>query len=460
MTNFTLDKNKKVHFIGIGGINMSSLADILLYRGFSVSGSDARTSDLINKLKEKGAEISIGQRASNIKGDEGCVVYTAAISDDNPELMMARELGIPCITRADFFGHLMLEFKDVICVSGTHGKTTTTSIISQIFLDAGKDPTIMAGGILRSINSNTRIGSQDVMVAEACEYKNSFLSFFPTVGLILNIKEDHMDFFKDIDDIRASFKKFAELIPENGALVIGEGIDDLSFFTEGLKCSILTFAPESSSADVTAKNITFNEYACAGFDLYYKGELLGRARLSITGMHGVYDALAASAAALFMGISPQQIIGSLGRFAGVKRRFEKKGVLGGVTIIDDYAHHPDEINATLSSALAYPHKKLWVVFQPHTYSRTVRFLDEFAAALSHADAVILTDIYAAREVNTYGVSSKDICDRLTALGTECFYLPTFDETETFLLQNCSDGDVLITMGAGDVVSIADNLLGI
>lgn len=460
MKEIKLDKTKKVHFIGIGGINMSSLAGILLSRGYLVSGSDTRASALTEELKKNGADIYIGQRASNIKAGTGCVVYTAAIGDDNPELMRARELSLPVITRADFFGHIMKDFKDVICISGTHGKTTTTSIISQIFLDAGADPTIMAGGILRSINSNTRIGAEDLMIAEACEYKNSFLSFFPTVGVILNIKEDHIDFFKDINDIRASFRKFAERIPEGGTLVIGDAVEDIPAFTQGLKCRIVTFSAKEEGADLTAKNITFDEYARGSFDLYFRGTFLGRARLNITGEHGVYDALAAAAAAISMGVAPEQITDSLGRYSGVKRRFEIKGRIGGVTVIDDYAHHPDEINATLSAALAYPHKKLWVVFQPHTFSRTARFLNDFASALARADAVILTDIYAAREVNTFGVSSEDISMLIRELGTESCYLPTFDEVETFLLQNCMDGDVLITMGAGDVATIADNLLGL
>ena len=460
MEEIYLDKNKKVHFIGIGGISMSSLADILLYRGFRVSGSDAKASSLTDALVEKGADICIGQRASNIKEDIGAVVYTAAIADDNPELMQARALGIPVYTRAEFFGRLMQDFESVICISGTHGKTTTTSILSQIFLDADADPTIMAGGILESINSNTRIGGTGVMIAEACEYKNSFLSFFPTVGIILNIREDHMDFFKDLDDIRSSFRKFAERIPEDGLLVIGSDVGDIETFTAGLKCRVVTFSAGDTPADVTAGNISFDDHACGSFDLCLNGSSLGRASLRITGMHGIYDALAASTAAIFMGVDPGRIIESLGRYRGVKRRFEMKGTIGGVTVIDDYAHHPDEINATLSSALCCPHKKLWVVFQPHTYSRTAKFMDEFAKALSRADEVILTDIYAAREVNTFGVSSADLSERIKELGTESRYLPTFDEVETFLLENCTAGDLLITMGAGDVVDIANNLLGL
>ncbi len=449
----------KVHFIGIGGINMSSLADILLYRGYGVSGSDSRESGITDQLKKSGADIFIGQRAANIPQDCDLVVYTAAIHPDNPELVRAKELGIRCLSRAEFLGILMKDFDDVVCVSGTHGKTTTTSMLGGIFTDAGKDPTIMCGGIMSATGSQTRIGGDEFLIAESCEYTNSFLSFFPTIAVILNIKADHLDFFKDIDDIRASFKHFAQLLPDNGTLVLCDSIEEPGFLTEGLSCSVITFGLNESS-DIHAGNISYDKFARGGYDLYIEGNFAGHVRLTVPGEHGIIDSLGAVAASYAAGIDPQKAVASLCDFKGVKRRFEIKGEFDGITVIDDYAHHPDEINATLNAALKLPRRKMWVVFQPHTYSRTVSLMDEFAGALCRADAVVLTDIYAAREKNTFGVSSKDLCDRINELGGEAYYCPTFDETENFLLENCMNGDMLITMGAGDVVKIGENLLGV
>ncbi|MBR5931394.1 MAG: UDP-N-acetylmuramate--L-alanine ligase, partial [Lachnospiraceae bacterium] len=394
----TLDKKLHIHFIGIGGINMSALANFSLTRGHTVSGSDSKESELTEELRAQGATIYIGQRAENISEDTDLVVYTAAIGDTNPELMRARELGIETIPRAEFLGYVMKQYETAICVSGTHGKTTTTSLLSQILLDADADPTIMVGGILPSIGGNARIGHSGSFIAEACEYTNSFLSFFPTMAIILNVKEDHLDFFKDLDDIRASFKKFAQLLPDSGTLIINGEIENLSYFTDDLNRRVLTFGLDGDF-DFTAKNITANEYACDAFDVYDKDAMVCHISLQIPGRHNVYNALAAIAAASALGLPLDQAAKSISSFRGVDRRFELKGVVNGFTIIDDYAHHPDEIRATLTAAKDYPHEKLWVIFQPHTYSRTKAFLDEFADALSLADAVVLTDIYAAREQN-------------------------------------------------------------
>ena len=453
-----LDSDKYIHFIGIGGISMSSLANILLSRGYKVSGSDSKASELTEQLESLGAKICIGQSADNITDDIGLVVYTAAISDDNPELMRVRELDIPNRSRADFLGELMKDYGNVICVSGTHGKTTTTSLISQIFLDAEMDPTILCGGMIPAIGGNTRIGGQQHMIAEACEYTNSFLSFFPRIAVILNVKADHLDFFKDLDDIRASFRRFAELLPEDGALVINGEIENISYFTDGLKCRVVTYGM-NGSYDFTAANVSYNENACGEYDLIKEGAPAGHVCLMIPGEHNVSNSLAAAAVADVCGIDMETVCAGLGHFTGVSRRFEYKGSLGGVTIIDDYAHHPDEITATLSAAVKYPHNKLWVVFQPHTYTRTMSLMDEFANALQVADAVVLPDIYAAREKNIYGISSGDLQKKLETLGTESYYIPEFDDVETFLLKNISEGDLLITMGAGNVVEIGDSLLG-
>lgn len=452
------DKIHKVHFIGIGGISMSGLAEILLSKGFRVSGSDTTKSELTVHLEAAGAEISYVQQASNITDDIDLTVYTAAIKDTDPELMASRNRNIPTIPRAELVGLIMKSYKHAIGVSGTHGKTSTTSMISHILLADDADPTIMVGGILNSIGGNLRIGHSHTMITEACEYTNSFLSFFPTTAVILNVCEDHMDFFKDIDDIRKSFKKFAELVPSDGTVVIGSDIDNISYFTNDLKCKVITFGSKESGADVTAENISYDELARASFDLINNGNVLTHIDLQVTGHHNILNALAAAATALSMGISVASVKKGLESFAGTVRRFEKKGELNGITIIDDYAHHPDEIRATLSTAQHYPHNDMWCVFQPHTYTRTKAFFHDFAEALSLADKVVFADIYAAREKNTIGISSKDLCDEMNKMGKEAYYFPSFEEIEKFLLKNCKKGDLLITMGAGNVVNIGEDLL--
>lgn len=458
LKNIDFDKIHKVHFIGIGGISMSGLAEILLSKGFSISGSDTTPSELTKKLESEGVKISYIQEAANITDDIDLTVYTAAISDDDAELVASRTKNIPTIPRAELLGLLMKQYRHAIGVSGTHGKTSTTSMISQILLEAETDPTILVGGMMSSINGNLRIGKSDTMITEACEYTNSFLSFCPTTAVILNISEDHMDFFKDLDDIRHSFKRFAELVPANGTVVLNKDIDNLSYFTDNLNCNIITFSANDRTADVTAANISYNTMACGSFDLVNNGNLLTHIELKVIGLHNIYNALAAAATAISMGISTEVIKRGLESFTGTARRFEYKGELNGVTIVDDYAHHPDEITATLSTAQNYPHEKLWCVFQPHTYTRTKAFFNEFVESLSLADAIVLADIYAAREINTIGISSEDLYKAIKETGKEAYYFPSFDEIEKFLLKNCKKGDLLITMGAGNVVNIGDNLL--
>lgn len=452
------DKIHKIHFIGIGGISMSGLAEILLSKGFQVSGSDTTKSELTMHLEAAGAMISYTQQASNINDDIDLTVYTAAIKDTDEELMASREKNIPTIPRAELVGLIMKSYKNAIGVSGTHGKTSTTSMISHILLADNADPTIMVGGILNSIGGNLRIGHSKTMITEACEYTNSFLSFYPTTAVILNVCEDHMDFFKDIDDIRHSFRRFAQLVPADGTVVIGSDIDDYPYFTEGLPCNVITFGSKESGANVTADNIAYDEFARASFDLIKDSKVLTHINMQVTGHHNVLNALAAAATAMSLGISTESIKNGLESFSGTVRRFEKKGELNGITIIDDYAHHPDEIKATLKTAKHYPHKTTWCVFQPHTYTRTKAFFHEFAEALSLADKVVFAEIYAAREKNTIGISSKDLCDEMTKMGREAYYFETFEEIENFLLKNCEKGDLLITMGAGNVVNIGEDLL--
>ncbi len=438
---------------------MSGLAEILLKAGFQVSGSDAHESALTDRLEAKGARISYGQRAENITDDVEVVVYTAAVHADNPEYAEVVRRGIPMLSRAELLGQMMRNYGQAVAISGTHGKTTTTSMLTEILLAAETDPTISVGGILHSIGGNIRVGSHDVFVTEACEYTNSFLSFLPTLEVILNIEEDHLDFFRDLDDIRRSFRLFAEKLDENGLLVISSDIKNYQAICEGLPCRVITVG-HAQDSDYSAADIKYDSYARAGFTLLEKGQPTGTIRLSVPGEHNVYNALAAIAAAKAMDIPDEAIAAGLERYTGTDRRFQKKGEIGGVTVIDDYAHHPQEIAATLAAAKHYPHKKLWCVFQPHTYTRTRAFLDEFAEALSAADEVILTDIYAARETDTLGISSADIAARIEKMGKPVQYFSTFDEIETFILLNCSTGDLLITMGAGDIVKVGERLLGL
>ncbi len=458
MYEIDFDHTISIHFIGIGGISMSGLAELLLDEGFTISGSDAKESELTRMLIKKGASIYYGQSASNIQDSVDLVVYTAAIHSDNPELMEVNRRGIPTLTRAQLLGQVMKNYSTPIAVSGTHGKTTTTSMISEILLAEDVDPTLSIGGILKSINGNFRIGKSGLFVTEACEYTNSFLSFFPKIAVILNVEEDHLDFFKDIDEIRDSFHRFAALLPEDGTLIINQDIEGLSVITEGLKCHIVTFG-QDPKADYRASNIHMDALARPSYDLVVHGENNGTMTLGVTGEHNVMNSLAAIALSDLLTIKRATVAKALMNFTGTDRRFEYKGEIGGVTIIDDYAHHPTEIRATLTTAKDYPHKTTWCVFQPHTFTRTKAFMKDFAEALSLADKVVLADIFPARETDDLGISSKTLMEEIKKLGTDVYYFPSFKEIETFLLENCINGDLLITMGAGNVVDIGENLLG-
>ncbi len=447
-----------VHFIGIGGISMSGLAEILLEEHFTVSGSDSKESELTKHLEEMGVTVFYGQQASNITPDIDLVVYTAAIREDNPEFLSAREAGLPLISRAELLGQIMDNYHNSIAVAGTHGKTTTTSMISQILLSAKCDPTITVGGILQAIDGNLRVGKSNIFISEACEYTNSFLHFYPKYSVILNVEAEHLDFFKDIHEIRCSFHQFAGNTRADGAIIINGDIPNYEELVEGLSPKIITFGL-NEHCDFHPKDVTFDEKACATFTAMYRDKEVMTVSLNVPGMHNVSNALAAIALSLDLKLPAEVIKDGLLAFGGANRRFQYKGCVDGVTIIDDYAHHPTEIRATLTAALNYPHKRLILAFQPHTYSRTKAFLDDFAEVLSMADVVVLADIYAAREKNTYGVSSKDILAKLKEKGTDCYYFPSFEEIEKFLLKNCMNGDLLITMGAGDIVNVGEHLLG-
>ncbi len=457
MYSLNFEEPIHVHFIGIGGISMSGLAEILLEEGFTISGSDAKQSALTDSLAKKGATIYIGQKASNLSIRPALVVYTAAIREDNEEFKAAVDAGIPMLSRAELLGQIMDNYEKSIAVAGTHGKTTTTSMISQILLVAKADPTISVGGILESIGGNIRVGGSEVFITEACEYTNSFLHFHPKYSIITSVEAEHLDFFKDIDDIRRSFHEFAGNTSHDGVLIINGQIEALDQITNNLSCSVTTYGL-CENDDFYAKNITYNDHACGTYTLMHKTEDLGTVSLSVPGKHNVSNSLAAIALCLNLGLPLDVIKKGLLQFGGTKRRFEYKGTKNGITVIDDYAHHPTEVAATLTAARNYPHGRIICVFQPHTYSRTKAFLSDFARVLSMADIVVLADIYAAREKNTIGISSKDLLAELQKNGQESYYFPSFDEIETFLSEKCINNDLLITMGAGDVYLIGEHLL--
>ncbi len=463
MNTYTVDFSRPchIHFIGIGGISMSGLAQIVLKEGFTVSGSDAKHSELTEQLEALGAVIHYPQQAANITPDIELIVYTAAIHPDNPEFIAALSSHIPMLTRAEFLGQLMSNYPRSIAIAGTHGKTTTTSMITHILLAADADPTVSIGGILSAIHGNIRVGSSDCFVTEACEYTNSFLHFFPKYSVVLNVEAEHLDFFKDYDDVRRSFHRFIAGTAADGAVIIGGDIPNVAELTEGIEASVITYGLDPSF-HVYATDLTFDDLGCGSFNIHHGKKEPLSITLSVPGTHNVLNALAAYALADALGITPEAIAEGLGDFHGTDRRFQYKGSLGGITIIDDYAHHPTEIRATLSAAKNYPHERIVCAFQPHTYTRTQAFLEDFADALSDADVVVLADIYAARETNDCGVSSADICELLQAKGCEAYYIPSaenFDALEKFLLKKCINGDLLITMGAGNIVEVGEHLLG-
>jgi UDP-N-acetylmuramate--alanine ligase len=437
---------------------MSGLAEILLKEGFKVTGSDMRPSEITNQLSDMGALINIGQRASNINDDIDLVVYTAAIHPDNEEYMAAVSHNIPMLTRAQLLGQIMDNYKYSVAVAGTHGKTTTTSMLSNILIDGDTDPTISVGGILDSIGGNIRVGKSEYFVTEACEYTNSYHSFNPYISIILNVDADHLDFFKDIDEIAESFHIFATKTPKEGLLIVNGDMKYFDTVTRELQCRVVTFGKNSSNK-YSATDIRFDDFGHPTYTLLVDGQPETDITLNVFGEHNVYNSLSAIAAALELGVSMDAIKAGLAECVGAERRFEYKGtILDNVRVMDDYAHHPTEIAATLTAAKNTSYNELWCVFQPHTYSRTYALFDEFANALKVCDHVIIADIYAAREKDTGLVSSKQLADKIASYGTDAFYLPGFDDIENYLLKNCKKNDLLITMGAGNVDSIGNDLV--
>ncbi|MDD6190968.1 MAG: UDP-N-acetylmuramate--L-alanine ligase [Firmicutes bacterium] len=453
-----LSEYRNIHCIGIGGIGLSGVAEIFLSRGYKVTGSDMRESDITDALMAEGADIYLGHRARNVEGAD-LVVYTVAVGDDNPELARARELGIPAITRAQALGALMDEYENSIAISGTHGKTTTTSMVSLILKDAKKEPTILVGGNLDEIGGNSYIGEHKYFVTEACEYRDSFLELRPSIEIILNIDSDHLDYFKDINHIAESFEKFARMVPEQGTVIAYDGNAFVRSVIDGLPNAV-TFGLNESS-DYYATDISFTQEGMPQFDVNVRGEKICRVSLSVPGEHNILNALAAFACCHILGVEDDVIAGTLSRFKGTHRRFDVLGKTSdNIRIIDDYAHHPTEIKATLSAVKNMKHNNLWCIFQPHTYTRTLALMDEFAESFDEADKVVLAEIYAAREKNVYKISSKNLMNKIREKGTdtEVYYFKEFEDIAQFVYNNAESGDLVLTMGAGDVYKVGEMIL--
>ena len=445
-----LKKVKRIHFIGIGGSGMCPLAEILHSQGYDLSGSDNNESDTLSRIKALGIPVAMGQRAENINGAE-MIVYTAALLKDNPELVAAKNSGIPTFERAEMLGAITEMFSDCICVCGTHGKTTVSSMITQILLENGKDPSAVIGGKLPAINSNGRVGKTQTMVCEACEFVDTFLKLYPDVAVILNIDEDHLDYFKTLDNIIKSFRKFASMATK--LLIVNgddantqkaiDGIDDKTIIKFGL----------DKSNDCYADNIQIN-HAFAEFDAYYNNEFIGHVSLRVPGSHNVYNALAAICASIYSGVTPKDTITALEHFAGAGRRFEKLGTYNGIDIADDYAHHPAELKVTLEAAMEMGYNRVWAVFQPFTYSRTAILMDEFAEVLKIPDRCVMTEIMGSREVNTYNVYTSQLAEKIPG----SVWFNTFEEVADYVYKNAQSGDLVITLGCGDIYKAAKILI--
>ncbi len=444
-------EKRRCHLIGIGGVSMSPLAKVLFDRGVPVSGSDINDSDAVRELRDQGITIHIGHRSENVLG-AAFVIRTAAAHEDNPEVEYARDNGIPVFERAEAWGCLMRHYKNALCISGTHGKTTTTSMCTHILMAARMDPTVMIGGTLALLHSGYRVGKGDTIVLESCEYYNSFLSFFPTIAVILDVEADHLDFFKDLEDVKRSFRAFANLVPVPDGVVIAN-IDDENTMDaiDGIRRRVVTFG-FSPAADIRAKNLTV-ENGVSKFDVIYKMKPYCHIELAIPGRHNVKNALAAAAAAIELGIPGEAVARGLAAFRGAARRFEFKGSVNGARVYDDYAHHPGELHALLDAVRSISDGRVVLAFQPHTYSRTKALFDDFARELSRADKVYLAEIYAARESNTIGISSKDLAAAIPG----AVFCPTFPELTENLRREAKPGDVILTVGAGNIYTICDGL---
>ena len=438
------------HLVGIGGVSMSPLAEVLHGAGVVVTGSDMNESAAVEHLRSLGIPVTIGHLPESVEG-AGCVIRTAAVHDDNPEIAAALAAGIPVFERAQAWGAIMTHYENALCVAGTHGKTTTTSMCTHVFLAAQRDPAVMIGGVLPALGCGHRVGSGDTIILESCEYCNSFLSFFPTVAVILNVDADHLDFFKDLEDVKHSFRRFAQLVPDHGFVVADRDDPNTMDALKGIDRKVVTFGVEEG--DVHAANLTWtNGYA--SFDVMAHGETFAHVELSVPGLHNVRNALAASAAALCLNVPAAAVEEGLNAFHGAGRRFEKKGEYNGADVYDDYAHHPDELHALLTTVKNLGYQRVVCAFQPHTYTRTAALFDRFVEELRLPDVIILMEIFAAREQNTLGISSKDLADQIPG----GIYCATLEEVAAKLKEIARPGDLILTVGAGDIYRSGEMLV--
>ena len=448
-----MSPGRKGHLIGIGGVSMSSLAEVLYGMGIIISGSDLNDSNPnVATLRSKGIEVLIGHNAENISEDMDFVVRTAAVHDDNPEIIRARELGVPVFERTEAWGAISKDYTNALCFSGTHGKTTTTSMCTHILMAAEKDPTVMIGGTLPLIKAGHRVGRGNTIIMEACEYYNSFLSLHPTAAVILNVEADHLDFFKDLEDVKKSFREFALRVPEDGYVVANFDDENTMDTIRGIDRKVITFGL-SDQADVYATNIQYKG-AKTHFDIMYNGRFFTDVTLHVPGVHNVKNALAATAACICVGVRPTSVKYGLAGFTGAGRRFEFKGKFNGADVYDDYAHHPGELKVLLDTVEKLNYKRIILCFQPHTYTRTAAFFDDFVEQLRRPEVLLLAEIYAAREQNTIGISSASIAQQVSG----SLFFPSFEELENVLRRIAQPGDIILTVGAGNVYKIGEDIV--
>lgn len=453
----SLEGIKTIHLIGISGISMSAVAETLMNWGYNVTGSDLNRSEITDKLISDGINVIIGHNVE-VAGKADLIIYNAAISEEDPEILEARAKNIPLVGRGKFVGFLTKKYKEAICISGTHGKTTTTSMISTCFLEAKKDPSIEVGAILKEIDGNYRIGKSEYFILESCEYKANFLNFFPNTAVILNIDNDHLDFYKTFDNIVKTFDKFAGLVDEDGLLVTNADDANCLNLKDYTKAKFVTYGIDNENADFVAKNIEFDDNGFARFEVYKNNEIYVKIELSVAGKHNILNALATIAVCDYYQIEKSAVIKALKNFTGASRRLEYKGKFNDISVFDDYGHHPTEILATANAVKNKKYRESWVIFQPHTYSRTKEHLKYFAEVLTNFDNIIVTDIYAAREKNTFDISSNDLANEIKKLGKEAKYMPEFKEIVKYIKENAKPKDIVITLGAGTVTEIGPMLV--
>ncbi len=452
-----LKQYKHIHLIGIGGISMSGIAEMLHNWGIFVTGSDCAKSKITDRLASHGIFVSIGSN-TNLVEKSDFVIYSAAIKQDDPELICAKTNNIPIVERADFLGFLTRIYDNTIGVSGTHGKTTTTSMISLCFLEAGLDPSIQVGAILKDIGGNYRVGNSDFFILEACEYVESFLKFSPQSAVVTNIDNDHLDYFKTFDNIKSAFAKYVNLLPKDGFLVINADDPDCIDLRKNTHAKAVTFGIRNDRANFVGRNVVYDKNGFPKFDVYRNSSYFGEFKLSVPGLHNVYNALACIAMCSSYGISKQILKTVLAKFTGASRRFEYVGSFGNIDVYDDYAHHPSEISATAKAMKNKSYRQSWVVFQPHTYSRTKELLSDFAEALLDFDNIIITDIYAAREQNTYGISSKNLVSKISDFGKNAIYISGFDDIVKYLKGHACPNDIILTVGAGTIFEVRKKII--